>query len=77
MYPRHIKKFLNKVSHGIEPELLGMSTIVWWQNLKLQIGIPENTKIFYKKFKACILCDMGLSDRLRESGLASMFYDVI
>jgi hypothetical protein len=55
MYPRHITEFIAKVSHGIEPELLGMSTLVWWQNLRLLVGIPENTKIFYKNFKKCIM----------------------
>ena len=42
-----------------------------------KVGIPENTKIFYKNFKTCILCDMRQSDRLRESGLANLLYDVI
>ncbi len=42
-----------------------------------RVGIPENTKIFYRNFKSCILYDMEQSDRLRESGLANLLYDVI
>jgi hypothetical protein len=42
-----------------------------------KIGIPENTKVFYKNFKMCVLSDMEQSDRLRESGLANLLYDVI
>ena len=55
MYPRHISKFIEKVSKGIEPELLGESTIVWWQNVKMNIGTPVSTKIFYKLFRKCLV----------------------
>jgi hypothetical protein len=46
------------VSKGIEPELLGESTIVWWENVKHDIGTPVSTKIFYKLFRKVILEDM-------------------
>ncbi len=55
MYPRHISQFIDKVSKGIEPELLGESTIVWWQNVKMNIGTPVSTKIFYKLFRKCLV----------------------
>jgi hypothetical protein len=28
--PRFMTKFVEKVTKGIEPELLGISTLTWW-----------------------------------------------
>jgi hypothetical protein len=33
-HPRFITKFVKKVSAGIDPELLGQSTITWWPKVQ-------------------------------------------
>jgi hypothetical protein len=30
-HPRFASTFVQKITKGIEPELLGMSTLTWWQ----------------------------------------------
>jgi hypothetical protein len=54
-----------------------MSTLTWWQNLKLQVGVIESTKPFYNLFRNCIIADLRESDRLTETGLDHLLCDVV
>ncbi len=54
-----------------------MSTINWWQNVEMDLGYIKNVKNFYKCFGNCVLKDLCLSDRLRESGLEKLFCDIV
>jgi hypothetical protein len=60
---------------GIEPELLGVSTISWWNMVEQQFGKFANTKPFYTMFHKCLKSDLLLSDRLEATGLKSVLID--
>ena len=68
-HPRFCSKFVQKVRMGIEPELLGVSTISWWNMVEQQFGKFANTKPFYTMFRNCLKSDLMLSDRLEATGL--------
>lgn len=36
--PRFTTTFVQKITQGVEPELLGMSTLTWWQHVQLYTG---------------------------------------
>ena len=75
--PRFITKFVSNISSRIEPELLGVSTLTWWQNVHLQFGNFENTKLFYKLFRKCLYTDLSTSHRLKATGIDSILLDMI
>jgi hypothetical protein len=62
---------------GIEPELLGVSTISWWNMVEQQFGTFENTKPFYTMFRNCLKSDLMLSDRLEATGLKTVLLDTL
>lgn len=75
-HPRFTTKFISKIRTGIDPELLGTSTITWWDQVIFSVGKLENTKPLYKRFQRCINVDLGMSHRLEETGLTKLLADV-
>ena len=53
-HPRFVTTFIQKVRNGIDSDLLGVSTITWWDKLTISLGKLENTKPLYSKFRKCI-----------------------
>jgi hypothetical protein len=62
---------------GIEPKLLGVSTISWWNMVEQQFGTFDNTKPFYNMFRNCLKSDLILSDRLEATGLKTVLLDML
>ena len=75
-YPRFASTFVQKITQGIEPELLGMSTLTWWKQVQFHIGNIENTKPFYNLFRVCITQDLRESHRVSVTGLDHLLCDV-
>lgn len=75
-HPRFVTTFIQKVRTGIDPDLLGVSTITWWDQLTLSQGKLENTKPFYNRFRQCINRDLSQSTRLEATGLEKLLADV-
>ena len=74
--PRFTTKFISKIRTGIDPDLLGTSTITLWEQVIFAVGKLENTKPLYKNFKNCIIKDLSMSNRLEATGLQSLLADV-
>ena len=41
------------------------------------MGNLQNVKPFYENFRSCVFEDLCMSDRLRESGLDQLLYDIV
>jgi hypothetical protein len=47
-HPRFATTFFSKVKSGIDPDLLGTSTLTWWDKVIFTVGKLNNTKPLYK-----------------------------
>ena len=66
---------MRRIAQGVDHDLLGTSTITWWNDVKSELGGGTTTTPLYKNFRNAIHTDLRKSTRLAANGLTDIFLD--
>ncbi len=75
--PRFATNFVKKLVATIDHDILGTSTLTWWDWVDAEFASPKNTKPFYQQFRHVLSTDLRRSQRLSQTGLTDMFCSIL
>lgn len=76
-HPRFITQFISSFKSEIEPELLGRSTLLWWDEVRSCHSSLTNTKPLYSAFRKAIVSEIRASARVATTGLTQVLASVV
>lgn len=76
-HPRFATIFVQKMVTAIDTDILGSSTLTWWDWVQSEFASPETTKPFYQQFRHVLCTDLRTSQRLGQTGLTDMFCSML
>ena len=54
-HPRFITDFVHKLSKGVDPDLLGRSTLTWWPEVQTEYGNITTVNPLYNRFRDILI----------------------
>lgn len=76
-HPRFASEFVSRIPQGIDHDLLGVSTLTWWDWAKAELGDKTTTTPFYQSFRSTLQTDLRTSERLQATGLTDILIDTL